>query len=170
MAKKGGYLVSDFALERSGASEYSADEILAMRVIVEASSRPGQSLRVEDLAKRTNISPTRVIELLHTPQYKDLLDHCCKMKVSGFLIKGVMRLGEQVIDDKKATPREVCDAMKVMTGVYKVMADSAPQQEQKQGFRNAQKLLDELDALNALKPASVTLDKLEEDAKNYTTG
>jgi len=153
----------DFALQQCGVDEEAANTLMSMRLLCEVCSDPTQSNRVPAIAERCGFSERRVLQLLNSSEYRDILEYTARMKVAGYLSKGIMRLGRDVIENTEATAREISDAVKTLTGAYKALSVAAPSHERHQGAREAEKAIAEV--LQNMKPAEVTYTTLETDAR-----
>lgn len=142
---------------RSAAAE-DRNAILAVRAIVVAASNPKVKLTITDLARATGLTPEVISEMLHTKEYRDLLQDTCKQRV-GTLIQKSLTVLEDLLDSEHEKTK--LDAVAKITSLYTALNKDAGHNAAA-GEKAAEDLLKHLDSLRRCETttlASQPLDK-----------
>jgi len=135
----------DFALRADGVPDQRRLELVAARAIVAVTTRPDVPMTAEAIAEAAGLSTVVVVEMLASPEFRDLISTEIRARVSGIINQGLTMLG-QVIGDPTKAPTVRIAAHQAAVRTYEVMAKAAPQHNALDAESNAEQFIKSLQA------------------------
>ena len=137
-----------------GVPRRTANQLIAVRAIVAATTRPEIGLDVESLANATALDPGVVQRILQSEEFRDLVRQEGQARVATILNRGLTRM-EQLVSE--GAPSIAINAFRVVVGAYRALTDDRiAQHASDQSAANLEQMFAKLDAMQKIRLASNT--------------